>query len=246
MIPVPLQHASNLRDLGGVPAGNGRQVRTGMIFRAPALVGLSPEDEQTIARLGVRMVCDLRGVREAAANPVEIAGAHRLALPIEPSVGAGLKDILRTGQVSGHMSPQDMLDLLREAYRAYALLSHAQYRAVFAALQAEPGAPLLLHCSAGKDRTGFGAALILAALGAGWPAIMEDYLATNMLWRRETASNFELPPELKDVLLSAHEVLLDAAFAAIKEHYGSTEAYLEQAIGLSVEARARLVERYTQ
>jgi protein-tyrosine phosphatase len=245
-ISVPLQNASNLRDLGGWPTTDGQTVRTGLIFRAPALSNLSEQDQATIAALGLRTVCDLRGEREAAVNPVHLAGATRLALPIEPSVGAGLRDILRTGLASGHMGANDMLELLREAYRAYALLSFDRYRAIFAALLDEQGPPLLLHCSAGKDRTGFGSALILTALGVAWPHVVEDYLATNHLWRREIASNFDLPPAVKDVLLSAHETLLVSAFDAVRAEYGSVDAYLEKAIGLDAAARTRLHQRLTQ
>jgi protein-tyrosine phosphatase len=245
MLPtaIPLQNASNLRDLGGWPTTQGRIVRTGLVFRAPALADLTEEDEATIARLGLRSVCDLRGVRERANTPVLIADAESFSLAIEPSVGAGLRDILRTGQVSGHLSPNDMLDLLRDAYRAYALQSAAQYRALFERILHPDGLPLLLHCSAGKDRTGFGSALLLTALGVAWPDVLQDYLATNRLWRREIASNFDLPDDVKDVLLGAHEPLLLAAFAAIDEEYGSVDAYLAQAIGLDANARAALNAR---
>jgi protein-tyrosine phosphatase len=179
-------------------------------------------------------------VRERAARPVEIAGALTLSLPIEPSVGAGLRDILRTGQVSGHMVPAEMMALLSEAYRDYALENAHRYRALFAAILETDGLPLLLHCSAGKDRTGFGTALLLTALGVDWPDVMADYLATNTLWRREIARDFEFPAPLRDVLLGAHAELLTAAFDAIGAQYGSIDAYLAEAIGLDDAARARL------
>lgn len=244
-ISLPLQSASNLRDLGGWPTQAGRHVRTGLIFRAPALSRLCAEDEAVIAKLGLHTVCDLRGVREAAHNPVNLAGTSVLSLPIEPAVGASLRDILRTGQDSGQTSPEDMHVLLRDAYRAYALQSFPQYRALFAALLAPGGTPLLLHCSAGKDRTGFGAALLLSALGVAWQHVLEDYLATNTLWRREMAAGFDLPPAVKDVLFSADERLLNAAFDALVGEYGSLDAYLERAIGLDAAARVTLVERFT-
>jgi protein-tyrosine phosphatase len=240
---IPLQNASNLRDLGGWPSRFGGHVRTGLVFRAPALVGLSPADEAVIAALGLRTICDFRGVRERGRAPVEISCATNLSLAIEPSVGAGLKDILHTGQVTGHITPTEMLDLLRQAYRDYALENFRQYRTFFENLLQDDGLPLLLHCSAGKDRTGFGSALLLTALGVAWEHVLQDYLATNTLWRREIASSFDLPAELKDVLLGAHEDLLTAAFEAIAQRYGSVDDYLTEAIGLDGAARARLADR---
>ncbi len=237
---VELQNASNLRDLGGWPTTDGRLVRTGLIFRAPALVGLSTDDEAAVARLGLRTICDLRGVRERGHMPVVIPGTRALPLPIEPMVGASLRDILRTGQASGQLAPGEMLDLLRDAYRAYALQSIPQYRGLFEAILQPDGLPLLLHCSAGKDRTGFGSALLLSALGVGWPDIVRDYLATNTLWRREIAGNFDLPWDLKDVLLGAHETLLDTAFDSLRAEYGSVDEYLSCAIGLDGPRRETL------
>jgi protein-tyrosine phosphatase len=242
---IKLENASNLRDLGGWLTEDGRRVRSGVVFRAPALVALSEADEQTIAALGIRTVCDFRGMRESDYNPVRIGRARHEKLPIEPSVGAGLKDILRTGVAAGHATPEDLLELLRVAYQAYALESFSQYRAMFELLLAEDALPLLFHCSAGKDRTGFGAALLLTALGVGWDDVLADYLATNRLWRREIAGFFDMPKALKDTLLSAHASLLSAAFSAVNGAYGSVDAYLEQAIGLDGQRRADLRARLT-
>jgi len=243
---IPLENASNLRDLGGYPTANGRHTRYGLVFRAPALIALSPADEAAIAALGIKITCDLRGERESEANPVILPGARVEKLPIEPSVGGGLRDILRTGEASGDITPRHMLALLREAYEAYALSSHSRYRRIFALLGSDDTLPLLFHCSAGKDRTGFGAALLLSALGVDWDHVMQDYLATNTLWRREIASNFEMQDDLLNTLLSAHAPLLEAAFAAIEREYGSLNAYLERAIGVDDRARRALVERFTE
>jgi protein-tyrosine phosphatase len=245
-IAIPLANASNLRDLGGYPAGDGRRVRRGKVFRAPALLALSDADQAAIGALGIRTVCDFRGERESAVSPVTIAGAAVVKLPIEPSVGAGLKDILRTGMASGHVSSDEMLDLLREAYQAYALQSFGRYRAMFDLLRHDDNLPLLFHCSAGKDRTGFGAALLLSALGVSWDHVLHDYLATNRLWRREIARHFDLPPAVKDTLLAAHAVLLTAAFDAVRGAYGSVDAYLDRAIGLDGQARAVFADRFLE
>ena len=243
---IPLERASNLRDLGGWPTRDGRRVRAGLIFRAPALLGLSAADRDTIAALGIRTAVDFRGVQERENNPVVLAGIQPVPQPIEPSVGASLRDIVLTGQASGHVSPQDMMDLLTQAYRAYALSSFPQYRAMFAMLADDARLPLMFHCSAGKDRTGFGAALLLTALGVEWEHVLADYLATNRLWRREIARNFDLPEAVKDKLLSVHESLLVAAFDAATGAYGTIDAYLTEAIGLDQASRASLQSRFLE
>jgi protein-tyrosine phosphatase len=239
-VTIPLKNASNVRDLGGWPTGDGRRVRTGLIFRAPALAMLDAEDTRIVAALNLRTVCDLRGVWERERHPVRIEGARAVHLPIEPSVGSGLSDILRTGLSGGFDTADAAMALLRDAYVAYALLSAEQYRALFDLVLRADGLPLLLHCSAGKDRTGFGSALLLTALGVEWPCVMEDYLATNRLWKREIAAKFALPREVQDVLFGAHEPLLRAAFDAIRDQHGSVDAYLAGPLGLNDAARARL------
>jgi protein-tyrosine phosphatase len=242
-VAIALERASNLRDLGGWPTQDGRRVRTGLVFRAPTLIGLTDADRAVIARLGLRTAIDFRGVQERANNPVILQGVAHIPEPIEPSVGASLRDIVLTGQASGHVSPEDMLELLTDAYRAYAVTSFPRYRALFAALANDASLPLMFHCSAGKDRTGFGAALLLTALGVAWEHVLADYLATNRLWRREIARNFDLPAPVKDILLSVHESLLTAAFAAATDAYGTIDAYLDQAIGLDRSAISKLQSR---
>jgi len=237
---IPLKSASNLRDLGGWPTLDGRRVRGGRVFRAAALAGLCAEDEAAIAALGLRAVVDFRGTRERARAPVILAGAINYSLAIEASVGAGLKDIMRTGQMSGHFKRADVMALLQEAYIAYALQNFGQYRGLFDLLQTEDNLPLLFHCAAGKDRTGFGAALLLSALGVAWPDVLEDYLATNRFWQRESVRDLDLPPGVSEVLLGAHASLLEGAFRAVRREYGSLEAYLAGPIGLDAGARTRL------
>ena len=236
---VALEKSSNLRDLGGYRTGD-KRVRRGLVFRAPALVELSKADKKAIAALGLRTICDFRGTRERARSPVNIPKTETLSMPIEPSVGGSLAEILRTGEDSGDTSSEEMMALLRRAYEAYALQSAPQYRALFEAILGQDRLPLLLHCSAGKDRTGFGSALLLSALGVSWEDVMADYLATNRLWKRETASAFDLPPIVKEALLGAHGEMLEAAFGAIRGEFGSLDTYLASEIGLDGTARERL------
>jgi protein-tyrosine phosphatase len=233
---IALEGASNLRDLGGWTTADGRRVRAGRVFRSAALVRLTAADQAAIAALGLRTVCDLRGMAERAAAPVALTGAAIVALPIEPTVGITLRQILGVRQASA----ADALALMRGAYVAYARDCTAQYRRLFSLVQEQGRLPLMFHCSAGKDRTGFAAAALLAALGVGWEQVLEDYLATTRHWRRDTLPDRGLPPAIAAVLLGVEASLLEAAFAAMRETAGSVEAYLDRALGVDEAARARL------
>lgn len=234
---VPLDGISNLRDLGGWPAGSGR-VRYGRIFRAAALSGATEADAARLHALGIRTVCDLRGRREATSAPFPEAllpGVTLHALPIEPMVGASLRDILATRAATG----RDATELMIAAYEAYATEWAHRYRALFDLLAAPDAPALLFHCSAGKDRTGFGAALILTALGVARTDVMADYLATNRLWRGDAEMAAGLPPDAAAILLTVQPVLLDAAFAAI-DRAGGFARYGAEHLDLDAPRLARL------
>jgi protein-tyrosine phosphatase len=232
---IPLEGASNVRDLGGYVGRDGRRVRTGVVFRSAALARLTAADLATLGRLGLQTVCDFRGVQERLDAPTVLTGPDMVSVPIEPTVGAGLRDILHTKQATG-----DALHaVLERAYVAYALDSQSQYRTVFERILAG-GTPLLFHCSAGKDRTGFGAALVLTAVGVAWPDVVADFEATNRLWRRDTVPAADIPPAIRESLLRAEPLLLEAAFAAARAQHGSMDAYYERALGLGPAERRRL------
>jgi protein-tyrosine phosphatase len=232
---VPLEGASNVRDLGGYLTKSGRRVRRGVLFRSAALATLTEADLATLAALDIRVVCDFRGVQERGRAPTRLVGPTIVTLPIEPSVGAGLRDILATKEATG----EALHAVLERAYVAYALGSNVQYRGLLDQVL-DGGVPLLFHCSAGKDRTGFGAALILMALDVPWEDVVADFQATDHLWRRDTVHHDDLPEQVRENLLIADPRLLEAAFAAARREYGSFDAYLARALDLSPAGRERL------
>ena len=235
---IPLEGASNLRDLGGYLVLDGRRVRHGVLYRSATLANLTKGDVATIAGLGLRTVCDLRGVAEAAERPSRLPeGAVRISLAIEPTVGASLRDLMQRGQASG----EDVVALLRLAYLDYGTRFIGAYRALFALLL-DPGRhALLFHCSAGKDRTGLAAALVLTALGASRATVLDDYVATDRLWQRDYAVPPGTPPAMAAALHATHPALLEAALdAAIAAHGGSLEGLLTEGLGLDAAAIGRL------
>jgi len=235
---VALHGASNLRDLGGYPAHGGRRVRSGLVFRSASLSGLTDDDLVALGRLGLRTVCDLRGEaeRERAPSRLPRPGPALLTLSIEPTVGASLRDIQARGAATG----EDVVTLLGRAYQAYATTQLHQFRALLRTLL-EPGRlPLLFHCSAGKDRTGFGAALLLTALGVPREAVVEDYRATDRLWRGTPGVPDGSPAAVTEALRRTHPELLVAALdTALGD---GAEADLERALGLDVRHLAALRE----
>lgn len=231
---VPLQGCSNLRDLGGYRAADGRRVRRGQVFRSASLAHLTEADLALFGTLGIRTVCDLRGVRESGLAPTRLPGTDApdvLTLPIEPRVGASLRDLLRREEATG----EDTYALLQATYLTYAGEHLPRYRALFALLLEDGRWPLLFHCSAGKDRTGFGAALLLTALGVPRETVIADYLATNRIWRREHSLPPDTPAAVRDTLLAAHRPLLESALASAVERYGSLELLQEEGLGLGAD-----------
>lgn len=233
---LALEGASNVRDLGGYRTKDGRRVKFGRIYRAAALSRLTDADAALLREAGIGRIVDLRGGQERAHAPSRLADTITHALSIEPSLGASIRDIAARREATD----QDIVGLMCRAYTAYAMDWHHRYAAMFSLLL-EPDAPaLLFHCTAGKDRTGFGAALILAALGVDRATVQADYLATNRLWRGDPELRTMLPPIVADVLMSVRPDFLDAAFAALIAAHGSVDGYLLDRLDLTPANRAAL------
>jgi protein-tyrosine phosphatase len=237
-----LAGASNFRDLGGYPAGDGRKVRWRQIFRSNHLGLVTEADIRVLRGLGLKSAFDFRGVEERAVAMCALEEIAVHSLPIEPSVQATLRARRATG---APLSSTDALDVMRDSYRNYVRQSTPSYRALFAHL-IEDRAPLVIHCTAGKDRTGFACALILHALGVPDETIAEDYLLTNRFYRRDPAASSDLPEDVRQVLASVETSFLAAAFDAIGAEYGDLETYFSDGLGLGARQRARLEARYLE
>jgi protein-tyrosine phosphatase len=239
---LSLAGASNFRDLGGYIGHDGRPVRWRTLFRSDHLAALTPDDQAALARLGLARAFDFRGVHERAASAYELPGVTLHALPIEPTVVQRMKDLLVAGRA---LTPQQTVVLMQETYRAFVNDNAAAFAALFEHLLASD-APLVFHCTAGKDRTGFAAALILLALGVPRPVVMQDYLLTNELLRMDSAPAYGIPPEVMQVLWRVQAEFLDAALHAVDTDHGGVDAYLQRELGLSPAALRQLATLYLQ
>ena len=227
---VALEGGSNFRDLGGYRTADGRAVRHGLVFRSAHLGNLTDTDRQEIGRLGVRTIVDLRGVNEAAETPhrVEGTGAIIVGAHIEPGIG----ERIRGAVADGSASPELMAHFLTEHYRDYPRRCTPGFRTLFATLSDGTRRPLVFHCTAGKDRTGFAAALLLTLLGVPWETVVHDYLRTNELWTGHIGRYPELGADTRAAIVEARAAYLDAAFAAVREDFADPERFAQGALGL--------------
>ena len=239
---IALQGASNFRDVGGYLTTSGQRVRRGQVFRSDHLAGLSDADVARLRALGVRHSLDFRGVAEFTTTPYDIPGVQRVALTIEPTVIARMQALVAQGIVP---TTEETVELMRETYRDFVNRNAGTYGRFLKHLLEQP-TPQVFHCTAGKDRTGFAAALLLSALGVDQATIEHDYLLTNQLYRRDPQLEGKGHPHVMQVLWQVQPAFLHAAFEAVDAQHGGMQNYLHGAIGLSpqevTELRRMLLE----
>lgn len=244
---IKLQGANNVRDLGGYRTKTGKTVKAHVLLRAAALNKLTKADAKKLKQVyHVRTDIDLRSKAEAAKAPdVKISGVTYTFDPV-------VKDVSQ--QFS--MTSKDGVKVMENGYKAMVTSTQGKkaYKKMFKILLKNPkGQAVLWHCTAGKDRTGIGTALVLSALGVSRKTVMSDYLLSN---KYLAASNKVTIQQLKDKgadaatiklmtdMLSVKKSYLNAAFSAINKKYGSVDKYLQKGLGLTKTDRTKLQKLY--
>jgi len=189
-----------------------------------------------LAALGIGHSLDFRGAAEYTATPYSIPGVQRLALTIEPSVIARMQALVVQGIVP---TTEETVALMQETYRDFVNHNAATFGRFLKHLLEQP-TPQVFHCTAGKDRTGFAAALLLSALGVDRATIEHDYLLTNQLYKRDNRLEGSGHPHVMKVLWQVQPEFLHAAFEAVDTQHGGMQDYLHGAIGLSPQELAAL------
>lgn len=253
---LTLATVPNFRDLGGHPSDTGR-VRSGLLFRADTLSEIGDADLVELQRIGLRQVIDLRTAfeRESAADRVP-AGAEYTVLDVqrEHATGGGLAALLSDPEhARAELSDGGAERFMHAVYRSFAGTDDAAnaYRGLVERAAHGP-LPLVFHCYAGKDRTGWGAVLLLSLLGVGSDAVLADYLASNDRLQRAAADlgalaeSMGLDRELVEPLMDVRVDYLHSAFDEVDRCFGGFAGYLADGLGIGAETVTALRERLVE
>ncbi|UTF61553.1 tyrosine-protein phosphatase [Gilvimarinus sp. DA14] len=254
---LALQGGHNFRDLGGYQTEDGQYVKWGKLYRSGTMVGLTDQDYDYLSDLGIKVICDFRSREELASEPTQWNA-------FAPNADYQTRDYsmreLMSGegalQLSSIRSKEDAEQMFAYFYRQGPKSFKQQYKEMFAELTAG-NAPLAFNCSAGKDRTGMAAALILTALGVPRDTIIEDYTLTEKVAKHEPAdlkkaqdqdaphAGFaQMPEEIRNVFMGSKPMFIEAMFDELDTEYGSTMAYIQKELDVSPEDLARLKSLY--
>lgn len=250
---LPLQGGRNFRDLGGYRTQDGRSVKWGVLFRSGAMSGLTPADYTALEKRGIRVVCDFRDTGERAAEPVNWPAAHAPKV-LSDDYRLDMAQSLPKGDMA-HWTAEQARTAMATSYPLMLTQFNGQFRRMFGELLAHR-VPLAFNCTAGKDRTGIAAALVLTSLGVPRETVIEDYLLTNRYLdgakimqagkNPALAAMAKLPPEVLRAMMAADRSYIEAVFKVIDAHPGGADGYLKDELGLSHADLMRLRSLYTQ
>lgn len=246
---VEIASVENFRDLGGYPTRDGRTVKWGRFFRCGAVRGLSANERDALAALRVAHIFDYRAIDEAGNAPdtpgpdtqYHLVPAIRATDDAQELANMDMVQQLKTIHTS--QDAARMFGLFTSLYTALPFANEA-YRHMFSALDCESALPMIQHCSAGKDRTGVGCALLLTALGVARETVMADYLLSQA-FRTEANRQFigqfskiglsDAAMDLLARMMSVSEELLQQAFDAIAARYPHIEDFFAGEYGITQE-----------
>jgi protein-tyrosine phosphatase len=245
---LPLEGGRNFRDLGGYATNDGRRVRWGRLFRSGSMASLTESDYRYLGQLGIRTVCDFRSNSERNVEPTlwkatPVAEIVTWDYDMASQAGEFVK-LIRAGITAERMNA-----VMAGFYGNLPYEYSERYRRMFAELVAG-SVPLAFNCSAGKDRTGVAAALILSALGVPRDVVIEDYMLSNVYLPPESGAKavaaMGMPMEIAKLLGGVERSWIETTLATLEKQDGSIESYLDRRLGVGPTEIARLRSLYLE
>lgn len=248
---IPLPGSTNFRDLGGYLGADNRPVKPRKIYRSGKMSELRHTESSLWDELEVTDVIDFRSGAEAKKSPSVFPPDAVVNLHNIPVVPGNLAEYLAKHQGHDSTSPQAMITFMRSINRNFVMEQREKFRKFFSIILQSQGS-VVFHCTAGKDRTGFAAAMFLAALGVSRPQIMQDYLLTGQYYSPEEEFEWfciryelDLDFEVIKPVLMVDETYLGTAFETIDKEYGSFDSYLAS-IGVGDAEKSALRARFLE
>lgn len=258
---LPLEGQNNFRDLGGYRTAGGKYVRWGLLYRSGQLASLTVADYEYLQPLGIRLVCDFRSDEERSRQTTHWPGdaPEFLSTPIgmDSSGRNPRTERLRT-LLMERAAPEQMRAFMLSVYPDMPLVAAPQFQRILVRLLSAQGASMV-HCSAGKDRTGVFSVLLLLTLGVPRETAIEDYLLTNRYVLADdsiarTAAAYQKllglerapPTEVLKPVVSVDRSYIEAALETIDKNYGSFDEYRRKKLHLSDPDVEKLRARYLE
>jgi len=235
---------ANFRDLGGYPADDGKRVRWGTLYRSGTFTHSSDADLRSLQQLQLVSLIDFRSSQEKEAEPNRLPDPTGFAVVEIPTLDDANKALV--GEImeridSGNFDGFEPGLAMTRANRQFATEFTPQFRQFIHTVLEADGAPLVWHCSAGKDRTGFAAAILLRILGVPQDVVMQDYMASrehalaarkSQLLKLRVFKGQEAADKLA-IMMGVEEAWLAAAFDEIDAQWGGFDNYVSQGLQLS-------------
>lgn len=238
---VIMDSVQNLRDMGGYLGEDDQITRWGKAFRSGQPSSLSEWDTIRLNNLGIKTIIDLRTDEEIATDPIHYTKARIIHVPVKAGSLASVPERI----VEGRMRKGDGILFMQDLYLQFITENSAQFAKALEPFLEQANYPILVNCTLGKDRTGFLAAMLLAALDVPEETIIKDYTASEQYINIEHLACLARglntdAQETITVLLSSNESYMDLVFHKIKQDYGSIHKYLAKEMHFTEKKREKL------
>jgi len=248
---LPMDGSHNTRELGGYKTTDGKTIKWGKLFRSDKLSDISKTDQAYLQNLGIKKIVDFRSEQEKAEDPNIIpTGISYVEMPI--SVDGAMRSKIEA--VLKGETDREVQSFLIDANKEF-VTNYADVYENFLRGLIDEDAPTLFHCTAGKDRAGFAAAITLIALGVSKEDVINDYMKTNaftqerieeILGQIELMSLYQSDVEILRPLLGVEQIYIETAFRTAEEKYGSLDSFIRDGLNISDEDIQKLRNKFLE